>query len=661
VKRRSRLEWILLTAAAALAIAIVATFRRVPRPHRESAPPSVSVAPPRDAGKPTAVLSGFDFSQTTAGRTTFRIHADRTVGFAPRAGLASTWYGLENVTLTLYPERESPLTVHSQRADYDPRSNAMHLAGGVSVEDSNGTQVTTDRIEFEPKRRLLELPTAVAFRRGGLSGSAPSGTYEVDSHELTLAGPVHFSGVRGAGNPFETLAADAASYRRKDRRLVLSGNVRGTRGDNSFAADGLSLEFGPAQKKVDRAAARGRVTGVVAAPAAPGRPATRQLFDAETADLSFDSGGRLSGAVLGGSPARVRAAGAVGGASRTVAAPLIDLFFRDGALRQARAEGGVTIQSGPAGSVAPQTASARRARAEYSAQGEVERIELSGDAAGTSSSGRFRAARAELFPAEDRAILRGEGPQDAELENSRGRILARRIDVDRRRSVVVAAGEARADLAGGAANPSLPPYLVSSGRPTRARAQQIRLDDARRLAVLSGEAALWQGDSALFADRIELSDAARTLEASGQVRVCGLAAGPDESQRVSVSSARMRYVEADSQAIFEGGVVARRGRARAEGDEGRAHFGKDRKIDRMMLQGGVTYDDPTTGRSGSGRRVVDDPAAGVTVLSGDPAVAREGTGNRVTGGTLTFRKASGSVQIEPDGQEKVETIYQTHG
>ncbi|HET9793528.1 MAG TPA: LptA/OstA family protein, partial [Thermoanaerobaculia bacterium] len=166
------------------------------------------------------------------------------------------------------------------------------------------------------------------------------------------------------------------------------------------------------------------------------------------------------------------------------------------------------------------------------------------------------------------------------------------------------------------------------------------------------------------ADRIELHDADRTARAEGNVRVAGRsapAAGAKEAPRTSVSARTMRWTDGVRTAVFDGDVAARRAGQTARGDRGECRLDAAGRVERTVIEGDVTFEDRATGRRGSGTRAVDDPAAGVTNLAGEPAVAQDAQGNRVQGAVLTFRKESGSVEVKAKEGGRVESVYQTHG
>jgi len=650
------LQRILLAAAAALAIALAATFRRVPRPPREAPPPAASTEGPAGVGQPTTLLSGFDYSESTAGRTRFSVHADRTVGFAAGAGLPSDWYRLERVVLTLSSARGEPLTVRSDAADYDPRTRALHLKGSVTAHDARGTEVRAALVEFDPARDLLTIPGAIELSRGAITGHAASGAYSTTSRVLTLAGPVTAAGAPGA--PFDSLAADSAQYRADDSVLTFSGSVRAARPGDTIACDALAVKLTP-DSRVESATASGNASGTFAS------ADSRGAWTASKAVSRFAEG-KVAGIDLAGRPSTVTAPANAGQPERRLAAPAISLGFRGGRVVSADARGRARLErtvAGPSGSPFTESVVGDTARALFAGDGALASARVDGNVVGTTVQGSSKSPSASYSAATGVTSLFGAAGHDAELVAARGRIVGTRIDLDEWRRVVTATGDARAILVPGAANGATPAFVSSSGKPTRARADRIVLDDRARTAELSGGAALWQDDDAVLADRIELHDADRTARAQGTVRATGrsAAAGAKEDGRVTVSAKTMRWTDASRIAEFEGDVRAARGTQTARGDRGQCRVDAAGRIERTVLEGDVTFEDRATGRRGTGSRAVDDPKAGVTNLAGDPAVAQDAQGSRVQGAVLTFRKESGSVEVKAKEGGRVESVYQTHG
>ena len=76
----------------------------------------------------------------------------------------SELYAGEGVTLTLYPETGSPVTVESERAEYDSRAQRATLEGNVRWSDGKGALAETGRVTFESAARLLQAPGPIHFR-----------------------------------------------------------------------------------------------------------------------------------------------------------------------------------------------------------------------------------------------------------------------------------------------------------------------------------------------------------------------------------------------------------------------------------------------------------------------------------------------------------------
>jgi lipopolysaccharide export system protein LptA len=594
-------------AAAILAVVLAISYRRVPRPPGRGAG-TAPLPGPTSAGSPTTLASGFDYTESTAGKPRFRVQARRTAAFSHGPGQPSTYYALEKVGLTLYGD-DGPTVVHADRADYDPATSAAHLEGRVVVTDPKGATLKSTRLELQPRANVIVMPAPVDLAMGGLTAHASSGRYDVESGIAEFAGPV--SAVGAPGTAFSSGTAQRAVLRRKESVLELSGQVDAARGPDRIRADTVVLHLGPGDR-VESANAAGAVTAVFAPPAGSKQPP--RTVTGTSALLRFSPAGELVASEVEGSPAR--------------------------------------LESPPRWVTAPHVSGTHSG-------GELTRVVLTGGVEGDGPEGKGRAPTAEYDPRAGNTILLA-GTGDAELQSPRGQLLARRIEIAGEPPVVRAIGTARAFLHGGSASPGLPGFLSSSRQPTRGKADEIVLDDGRRTATLSGSAGLWQGGDLLVADRVELDDAKKCAVATGSVRVVGLARGKKSSEPYAATAARMRYEESRRVATFEDRVVMTRGGSRAEGERAEAHFDADKKIERTRIWGHVRFQDSSTGRSGTGDWAEDDPRAGKTILGGAPAVALDAHGGRVAGSILTFERESGTVRVQPGDGGRIETVYPTH-
>ncbi|HEY6099848.1 MAG TPA: LPS export ABC transporter periplasmic protein LptC, partial [Anaeromyxobacter sp.] len=161
---RRRIELAVLLFGAAFLAFLIYSFRPGRRPSASG--PKEPLPTAAEAGQPTTVLKGFDYTETVRGKPAFHIQSERTVGFGPAAGLLPNLYALEKVTLTVYPETGAPVTAHADNAKYDQRTSEAHLSGNVRWVDGRGALGETAEIAFKPSAKVLEAPSTVRLSRG---------------------------------------------------------------------------------------------------------------------------------------------------------------------------------------------------------------------------------------------------------------------------------------------------------------------------------------------------------------------------------------------------------------------------------------------------------------------------------------------------------------
>ena len=654
-----RLEVGILVFGAAFLLLLAVFFRPGQRPTARERPRVIGNVPAdADAGQPTTVLSGFDYTESVGEKPLFRIRSERTVGFGAGAGLPPNWYALEKVALTIYPEAGAPVTVQADRARYDDRTKAAVLSGNVRwVEPQDGALGETEKLEFDPTNRVLRAPTALHFTRGTFDVRAVSGTYDVRRRTLTLAGPIQGSGTGQGSGGLSAIQADSGEYRRDDAVIELRGNISASsaKGDR-LACDRLLMRFSPEGNQLEWARAYGSVRGSLA-PTAGGGPA--RAYSADEAALFFETAGDVRALNLLGKPASVTEP------NRQIAARAIDLDFAGGRPASARANGEVRLRSDRG------NGEAQRASASFAPTGAFQTLELEGDVHVSGDGRTGRANRVVDLPDRGIWVLTGSPETSATVEEGGSKISAARIEIDQNRKSLRAEGNARAVFVPEKDRPAQASTLLGDpSRPTYGKADRIVLDRETRLAALSGGASLWQDSSSIFADDITLNDAERTAVAVGKVRAV-LARPPEPAARTPptatsprqepavVTARRLLYRESESNAVFEDGVTVTRGTWRATGDRGIAWFGKDRKLERVELSGGVTLADRATGRTGTGDRAIDYPREGRTVLSGSPARVSDAEGNRVAGSTLTITGRGKNVEVTAPEGGRTETIHKT--
>lgn len=652
--KAKRAEIAILVFGAAFLLLLAVFFRsgqKVSSSARQGATPAPGVpgASP-EAGEATTLLSGFDYTESVGDKPLFRIRSDRTVGFGAGAGLPPNLYALERVSLTVYPDDGPPVTVQSDRARYDDRTKAAVLSGNVRwVEPRDGALGETETIEFEPTKRVLRAPGPLHFTRGTFDVTAASGVYDLTTRVLSLAGPIRGSGTGQGSGGLSAISGDSGEYRRDEGVVLLKGNVKASSAKGDWVtADRMLLKFSPEGNAAEWARAFSSVRGALAP--APGGLVRK--YSADEGALFFDLSGDVRSISLKGAPATVEEPG------RRIEGRSLDLDFAGGRPVTARASGDVRLHSDQG------DAQAERGGAVFAVAGGFQTLDLEGS---VRLEGQGRKATAHrVVDLTDRGvwILTGTGQTPATVEEGGSRVSASRIEIDRNRETLAAEGKARAVFLAEKDRPArASSFLGDPSRPTYGKAERIVLDRRARLVTLSGGASLWQGSSSLFGDDITLNDSERTAVAVGKVRAVlarapAAAAGAKEEPAV-VSARRLVYRESESSAVFEDAVTVTRGTWRASGDRGVAYFGKDRKVERVELSGGVSLADRATGRTATADRAIDYPNEGRTVLHGNPARVSDAQGNRVAGSTLTITGRGKNVEVTAPAGGRTETIHQT--
>jgi lipopolysaccharide export system protein LptA len=649
-----RLELIVLVCGLAFASVLVYSFRSGRRPssgHRGAAAPGSAT---EGRGQATTLLEGFDFTETLRGKPLMRIKADRTIGYGPGAGLAPDLYSGEKITLTVYPDDGGPVTVHSDRGEYDERTREAKLWGNVRWTDEQASLAETDEVLFHPSRHTLEAPHQVHFTRGSIDLIAPSAKYDLQEKAVRFPGPNEGSGSGADSGGLSKLTARQGVYRREAGLLELD-NVDGqSLSGDRYAADKLIVKTAASGGRTEWARGTGNVRGILGTQGAPGieKGSVERQYSGDESNLSFDLAGKAKSLSFSGTPAMLIEP------TRRLTAPRIDVLFDDGRAASAAASGGVWVD-GPG-----DHAEAERGTVGFSKAGDAENVTLDGSVRVDADGRKGDAARAVELDARGIWLLTGDATRSARVESGGSRLSADRIEIDRPRQQVRGEGHARAVLGADSQKKERTVTFVGDPkRPSYAKADRIALDDVSHLATLSGAASLWQDDSSLFADDITLSDAEKTVTAVQNVRAV---LAPDRAAKApdrvvsSVTSRRLLYRDTDRSGRFEGGVVVTRGAGwRATGGESTAWLGKDRGVDCMEISGDVDMVDRAAGRTAKAEKAVDYPKLGKTVLWGAPARVTATGGNQVAGAVLTIFDRGGSVEITAPEGGRTETIHRT--
>ena len=513
---------------------------------------------------------------------------------------------------------------------------------------------------------------------------------------------------RADGHPVR-ITADGAAYDKGMVHFAISGRVRVSGGDLSFATEALDYD---AEHRSYRAG-RG---GTFSSDRLKGSGAVFEYSD-PTQELRVSGGFRLEveagppdggkAALAGNSLAYLRGSkkGRAEGAVRLIsedgegsaAAADFELSADERSLRSAVFEGGGRFASGAGGRVVEARTvrlgcfhdSSRVARVE--AEGgarlsleppaepagtiEAGMIGLALDAKGTLASWKASGgAKAELrkgpgtayelagdglaYSAADRllTVLPKEGAA-ACFESPDSRVEAPRIVLAGASDEVSASGGVSCLLipkAGGTAVGFFPP-----GEAVFAACRALRSSGREKAYHLAGDARVWQGGRSVQAAELDVRGEGGEVRGRGGVLACfpGPAGRGGREAVIEAGGETMAYVPGERTVRFEGRSHVAIPGARLTADTVAVRLAGDANDVRdLAAAGAVVF---VFGRyEGRGREAAYDPQAETLALTGDPVLAEQGRGES-RGDKLTFRLADDKILVETKGQGRSITVVKS--
>lgn len=217
-------------------------------------------------------------------------------------------------------------------------------------------------------------------------------------------------------------------------------------------------------------------------------------------------------------------------------------------------------------------------------------------------------------------------------------------------------------------------------------------------AIYTGHARLWQGDSTIEADQIELNRDARQLDARGNVRAVFLQvnaapvgtnsstqagknsgatsggrksaapadAKPAQPDVMRIRSGTLTYWDLKHEAHLDHGFTGESQQGVITSQECELYFtaptqpsapgaGAAQRLDHAIATGNVVV--RQTGRHATGDRGDYEPAQGKFILSGANPTIYDASGNSTRGRQLTFFLADDTILVESDEGSRVVTLY----
>jgi len=356
------------------------------------------------------------------------------------------------------------------------------------------------------------------------------------------------------------------------------------------------------------------------------------------------------------------------------------LDFADGRATQLAASGNVQAQRDIPGAPS-QTTTAKRGVAHLLANGGWSQIELHENVKFKEGERSGQADHAVAVSANQITTLSGQAiVRDASTETRAANIVFVQATGDIRaeggvRSRTFSARGATSQISGTTpqASGTMPQF---SGAAANITAEKMEANAKSGRALYSGHARLWQGDSVLEADSIELLQKSRQLNAVGKVRsVFPQAAahdttrGPSATNKSSkkpslwhIASDALRYLDLENRARLEGNVVVQSDVQRMRSEvldlyfthaisAGAVEKGSNggpaaQQISRAVGTGGVVVDEQT--RKATAERAEYTAADGKFVMSGGTPTLFDGTQGTTTGRQLTFFLADDTIIVDSE-------------
>ncbi|MGH9715495.1 MAG: LptA/OstA family protein [Candidatus Acidiferrales bacterium] len=599
--------------------------------------------------------------------------------------------------------------------DYNTHSATIRLERAIrfqlAASDKTGglpVTATGSSLEIHRNDRTAVLNGPVSVQQGARSLSAQKISIQFDAanraKQVVVEGNPQIHAIENGS----IIAISASQFQGQlnpagwIERVTADGNVRAARqtkaGGGHFAAEHVEFAMVPGRNLVQDMTATG---GVTAESQQSGKLYTLRTEALRVAFSAPDSKGRtkeIKGAPSQIGQERVESAETLapakieltkGGETTTVSAKtFVAQTGTNGRIEKLFGHSGVTIRRVVAGSAA-QTISSAELAATLDASGDWETVEESGGVHMREGDRKATARSARIDRATEAINLEGS-PM---VMDGASRTSARQMAFNQKSGALDATGEVVSTYV-----PSGAQDAVSLG----AGAAHISADSLTGSAksghvTYAGHVRLWQGESVLQADRIDLWQDGKKMQASGNVvAVFPQSAGPSipnfatpgqKAVKASgptlwkIRAPLLTYFGGQGRAHLQGGVVASsdqgtlRSRtldvylgpgsavqaapepvnlkdARRGQRSGVTDFGSGRQLGRVIARGDVVVEQGL--RRGVAQQAEYTASDGKFVLSGGSPTVTDGSSNSATGGSLTFYVASDTILI--DSQEGSRTL-----
>ena len=597
-------------------------------------------------------------------------------------------------------------TVTGKEGDVGKDESMVTLNGDVRLVEANGFTARTEHATYDSKTGMVTAPGPVEFVHGKLSGSGMGMVYDKNNDSLTI---VEQSMLRvlpdAAGHGAAAVNSGTATFARREKLVRLDRSVRVERDGQVITADNGVAHLTADEERVEVLELHGNANIAGSTAAAGGL----QGLSGHDVTLKYAADGQaLERATIGGE-ASMQIAGEAGKAGRQITASSIDitlapdgstptaLVARENVQLTLPAESGTAARTVKAAALDAEGEPGRGlTKAHFS--GNVDYREKSatidrdaraarldiGLKAGMSAfdeaafSGGVRFADPKFFGTSasmryvvDTAALELTGSEPGipvpHVQTDQIAVDAPRIEVALTGPTMHATGNVKSVLEPAKKSAQAPetklPSMLSQDKPVNVTAATLHYDGTLSKATYEGKAQLWQGDTSVKGDTIAIESKTGDLTSIGSVVTATMLEQTDDKNkkervRTMGSSKEFKYDDAARRGTYTGDVHLNG----PQGDVVAEKFEVYLRPSGSELERAEGYDTANVltlreqGRKTTGSRLTYTAADGIYVVTGLPVTIVDQCGRETKGRTLTFHKATDTIQIDGNDRTRTQTM-----
>lgn len=612
---------------------------------RTSDGPVTSTQRPLD--DPRAEGRAFRDVQTIGGRVVSEIVAARVVSFE------SGWTTLEGVTLTLYRENGLTYVIACPNAEFNSATKEAEAKGGVRVTSSDNIEIRTAEIRYDGARLTNDIP--VEFRVDRWNGKA--GALDLDVQGETLRLHKNVTATMAAITPTEetmTIRGSDSLFKRRENTVEFKDKVEMDRGADHMRADFMIGRFTQDRKQLIGVEGNGHCVIVMSAKLMPGedfggrKEITADAFNTEIGPdgkigaINAISAGNMAHAILDGPP------------KRDIVARGFRIALANRAVSEIKADWQVVMKElGPE----PRQITAEHVTVAFDeATRKARSAYLEGAFHYSDPKNTASAFRANYDIIGDNIVLTTDPGWQATVVADGQTLKAKKIEFSPRAQTARASGAVIAQLVskGKGGGPSADSTnLFPAGKPVFVNSDELVMRQAQKIALFTGNVKAWQDNNTVLANEMQVQGNGENVTARGNVR-----------SLLYNTSSEVRKVPLQS---FSEQLIARRNDRRVEllgkvtlidetrtlkAEKATLFLDENRKIQRMESETAVTVAEASSGRKGSGDKVVYQVDKKMIYLYGKPAKISDKSGD-LAGEQIVFDLTRDRVNVlSPTGQTK---------